>query len=102
MEQDKLAHLKRQLQQLEEGTHSEWLRKVTFPQQRFLFLLFLFLTERLQVKKLDQQYKERMRINAVVKELELEMAEQDYQNEKRNAAKEFEEKKVNIHNQFHS
>ena len=46
------------------------------------------------MKKLDQQYKERMRINAVVKELELEMAEQDYQNEKRNAAKEFEEKKV--------
>ena len=60
------------------------------------------LTERLQVKKLDQQYKERMRINAVVKELELEMAEQDYQNEKRNAAKEFEEKKVNIHNESHS
>ena len=60
------------------------------------------LTKRLQVKKLDQQYKERMRINAVVKELELEMAEQDYQNEKRNAAKEFEEKKVNIHNESHS
>ena len=59
------------------------------------------LTERLQVKKLDQQYKERMRINAVVKELELEMAEQDYQNEKRNAAKEFEEKKVNIHSESH-
>ena len=37
-----------------------------------------------------------MRINAVVKELELEMAEQDYQNEKRNAAKEFEEKKVGL------
>ena len=45
---------------------------------------------------MDQQHKERMRINAVVKELELEMAEQDYQNEKRNAAKEFEEKKVGI------
>ena len=45
---------------------------------------------------MDQQHKERMRINAVVKELELEMAEQDYQNEKRNAAKEFEEKKVKI------
>ena len=48
------------------------------------------------MKKLDQQFKERMRINAVVKELELEMAEQDYQNEKRNAAKEFEEKKVKV------
>ena len=48
------------------------------------------------MKKLDQQFKERMRINAVVKELELEMAEQDYQNEKRNAAKEFEEKKVRV------
>ena len=48
------------------------------------------------MKKLDQQFKERMRITAVVKELELEMAEQDYQNEKRNAAKEFEEKKVKV------
>ena len=47
---------------------------------------------------MDQQHKERMRINAVVKELELEMAEQDYQNEKRNAAKEFEEKKVETEN----
>ena len=47
---------------------------------------------------MDQQHKERMRINAVVKELELEMAEQDYQNEKRNAAKEFEEKKVETDN----
>jgi len=79
MYQDKLAHLKRQLQQLAEGTHTEWLRKV---------------------KKLDQQFKERMRINAVVKELELEMAEQDYQNEKRNAAKEFEEKKVYLKEQL--
>ena len=26
---DKLAHLKRQLQQLAEGTHTEWLRKVS-------------------------------------------------------------------------
>ena len=79
MYQDKLAHLKRQLQQLAEGTHADWLRKV---------------------KRLDQQYKERMRINSVVKELELEMVEEDYQNEKKNAAREFEEKKVYLKEQL--
>ena len=55
------------------GTHTDWLRRV---------------------KRLDQAYKERMRINAVVKELELEMVEQDFHNEKKNAAREFEDKKV--------
>ena len=71
--QDKLSHLKRQLTQLSELTHPDWSRRI---------------------KRLDQAYKERMRINAVVKELELDMVEHDYLTEKKNAAREFEEKKV--------
>jgi len=62
MYQDKLNHLKKQLQQLSEGTHPDWTKRI---------------------KKLDQQLKERMVISTVVKELELEMAEQDFLNEKK-------------------
>jgi len=79
MYQDKLNHLKKQLLQLSEGTHPDWIKRI---------------------KKLDQQLKERMIINTVVKELELEMAEQDYLNEKKNVVKEFEEKKVYLREQL--
>lgn len=79
MYQDKLNHLKRQLTQLAELTHPDWIRRM---------------------KRLDQAYKERMRINAVVKELELEMVEQDYLNEKKNSAREFEDKKVYLREQL--
>ena len=41
-----------------------------------------------------------MRINTVVRELELEMAEQDYFNEKKACAKDFEEKKVYLREQL--
>ena len=44
MYQDKLAQLKKQLQQLKEGTLPEYMKKL---------------------KKLDQQYRERLRINEV-------------------------------------
>ena len=53
-----------------------------------------------RVKKLDSSYRERMRINTVVRELELEMAEQDYFNEKKACAKDFEEKKVYLREQL--
>lgn len=79
MYQDKLSHLKKQLQQLTDGTHPEWLKRV---------------------KKLDSSYRERMRINTVVRELELEMAEQDYINEKKASAREFEDKKVYLREQL--
>jgi len=79
MYQDKLNHLKKQLLQLSEGTHPDWIKRI---------------------KKLDQQLKERMIINTVVKELELEMAEQDFLNEKKNVVKEFEEKKVYLREQL--
>ena len=79
MYRDKLNHLKRQLQQLSEGNHPEWLKRI---------------------KRLDNQLKERLFINTVVKELELEMAEQDFLLEKKNVVKEFEEKKVYLKEQL--
>ena len=79
MYQDKLSHLKKQLQQLSDGTHPEWLKRI---------------------KKLDTGLKERMFINTVIKDLELEMAEQDFLSEKKNVVKEFEEKKVYLKEQL--
>ena len=46
--QDKLSELKRQLAQLNEGTHPEWMKKL---------------------KRLENSYKERMRINAIIRDL---------------------------------
>merc|ERR1719230_652040 len=77
--QDKINNLKKQLQQLSEGNHPEWLKRI---------------------KRLDNQLKERLFINTVVKELELEMAEQDFLLEKKNVVKEFEEKKVYLKEQL--
>ena len=79
MYRDKLNHLKKQLQQLSEGNHPEWLKRM---------------------KRLDNQLKERHFINTVIKELELEMAEQDFLLEKKNVVKEFEEKKVYLKEQL--
>ena len=66
MYQDKLGHLKKQLQQLSDGTHPEWVKRV---------------------KKLDTNLKERLFINGVIKDLELEMAEQDFLTEKKNVVR---------------
>jgi len=79
MYQDKLAHLNKQFAQLEDGVHPEYTRRL---------------------KKVEQNYRERMRINTVVRELELEMAEQDYVSEKKAAVREFEEKKVYLKEQL--
>jgi len=79
MYQDKLAHLKKQINQLNEGAHPEYVRRL---------------------KKVEQSYRERMRINQVVRELELEFAEQDYISEKKAAVREFEEKKVYLKDQL--
>ena len=77
--QDKINNLKKQLQQLSEGNHPEWLKRL---------------------KRLDNQLKERLFINTVIKELELEMAEQDFLSEEKNVKKEFEEKKVYLKEQL--
>lgn len=75
MYQDKLAHLKKQLQQLEDGTLPEFIKKK---------------------RKIEQQYKERLRINEIWREYELEVVEREFINEKKLAAKDFEEKKIDL------
>ncbi|OWF52146.1 sin3 histone deacetylase corepressor complex component SDS3-like isoform X2 [Mizuhopecten yessoensis] len=75
MYQDKLAHLKKQLQQLQEGTLPEYIKKR---------------------RKIDQQFKERMRINEIWREYELEVVDKDYIIEKKIAANDFEDKKVDL------
>uniref|UniRef100_A0A3Q2D9K9 SDS3 homolog, SIN3A corepressor complex component n=1 Tax=Cyprinodon variegatus TaxID=28743 RepID=A0A3Q2D9K9_CYPVA len=75
MYQDKLASLKRQLQQLQEGTLQEYQKRM---------------------KKLDQQYKERLRNADLFLHLETEQVERNYIKEKKAAVKEFDDKKVEL------
>ncbi|XP_050447419.1 sin3 histone deacetylase corepressor complex component SDS3 isoform X2 [Cataglyphis hispanica] len=75
MYQDKLASLKKQLQQLKDGTHPEYNRKL---------------------KRLEAQYKERLRLNIIYRDYLTEWVERDYILEKKAAVKEFEEKKIDL------
>ncbi|KAM5193903.1 sin3 histone deacetylase corepressor complex component SDS3 [Mantella aurantiaca] len=75
MYQDKLASLKRQLLQLQEGTLQEYQKRL---------------------KKLDQQYKERLRNAELFLQLETEQVERNYIKEKKAAVKEFEDKKIEL------
>ncbi|XP_076220470.1 sin3 histone deacetylase corepressor complex component SDS3 isoform X2 [Nomia melanderi] len=73
--QDKLASLKKQLQQLKDGTHPEYNRKL---------------------KRLEAQYRERLRLNIIYRDYLTESVERDYILEKKAAVKEFEEKKIDL------
>ncbi|KAL4707383.1 hypothetical protein ACJJTC_008568 [Scirpophaga incertulas] len=75
MFQDKLSNLKKQLQQLEDGVHSEYLRRV---------------------KRLEHQLHERLRLNKIYKDHMYDVVEREYAAEKKAAAKEFEEKKIEL------
>ncbi|XP_050702049.1 sin3 histone deacetylase corepressor complex component SDS3-like isoform X3 [Eriocheir sinensis] len=75
MYQDKLAQLKKQLQQLRDNSHPEYNKKL---------------------KKIDAAYKERLRLNDLWRDIETEWVERDYAAEKRLAAREFEEKKKEL------
>lgn len=75
MYQDKLASLKKKLQQLKDGTHHDYNRRV---------------------RKLEYQFKERIRLNTIFWDYMIECVERDYIKEKKAAAKEFEEKKVDL------
>ena len=79
MYQDKLSHLKRQLEQLNEGNLPDYTKKL---------------------RRLGTKYRERMRISEVIRDLEVDMVEQDYINEKRSAVREFEEQKVFLRDQL--
>ncbi|XP_058800508.1 sin3 histone deacetylase corepressor complex component SDS3 isoform X2 [Phymastichus coffea] len=73
--QDKLSSYKKQLQQLKDGTHPEYNRKV---------------------KRLEAQYRERLRLNIIYKDYLTECVERDYILDKKAAVKEFEEKKSDL------
>lgn len=75
MYQDKLATLKKQLQQLENHTHPEYNRKL---------------------KKLEHAHKERLKLNEVWQQIEADLIEREYVKEKKAAIKEFEEKKIEL------
>ncbi|CAH0722018.1 unnamed protein product, partial [Brenthis ino] len=75
MYQDKLANLKKQLQQLEDNIHPEFVRRV---------------------KRLEHQLQERLRLNRIYKDHMYDVVEREYVAEKKAAAKEFEEKKIEL------
>lgn len=75
MYQDKLENLKKQLEDLKNGTHPEYLKRI---------------------KKLEQQYKERIRLNEIYREYLVNCVERDYILEKNAAVKEYEEKKSDL------
>ncbi|XP_055927133.1 sin3 histone deacetylase corepressor complex component SDS3-like isoform X3 [Argiope bruennichi] len=75
MYQDKLANLKKQLKQLEEGVHPDYLKRL---------------------KKLEQNYQTRQLLNQVFERVEIERVERDHILEKEAAHKEYEEKKIEL------
>uniref|UniRef100_A0A1L8DX93 Putative component of histone deacetyl n=1 Tax=Nyssomyia neivai TaxID=330878 RepID=A0A1L8DX93_9DIPT len=75
MYQDKLSNLKKQLDELKNGSHPELVRRV---------------------KKLEYQCKERLRLNEIYRDYLVECVERDYILEKKAAVKEFEEKKSDL------
>ncbi|XP_046458446.1 sin3 histone deacetylase corepressor complex component SDS3-like [Daphnia pulex] len=72
---DKLAYLKQQLEQLEQGLHPDYLRKL---------------------KKLETVYKDRLLLNEVWKDYEMVRAEEEYISEKQSASRELEDKKIEL------
>ena len=76
---DKLEHLKNQLKQLNDNTLPEYLKRL---------------------RRIEATYRERMRISSVIKDLEEDMVEQDFINEKRSAVRECEEQKVFLRDQL--
>jgi len=75
MYQQKLSQLKKLLKQLEDATLPEYMKKV---------------------KKLENQHRERLRINEIWHKSQEDAIEREYVNDKKNAVKEFEEKKIHL------
>ncbi|KAI5696824.1 hypothetical protein M8J75_000743 [Diaphorina citri] len=73
--QDQLANIKKQLQQLRDFSHPEYNRRL---------------------KKIEMNYKDRLRTNALWRDHCIEVVEKEYVGEKRIAVKEFEEKKIEL------
>lgn len=79
MYQHKLASLNKQLEELKSLTHPEYLKRL---------------------KKLEYQYKERLKLNEIYRDYLKECVERDYILEKKAAQKEYDEKKVGLRNVF--
>ncbi|XP_075540996.1 sin3 histone deacetylase corepressor complex component SDS3 isoform X4 [Dermacentor variabilis] len=75
MYRDKLATLKKQLAQLKDDTHPEYVKRL---------------------RKIEQLYQERLFMNEVFQCHEIERVEREYIHEKKAAAREFEEKKIDL------
>ncbi|XP_063243366.1 sin3 histone deacetylase corepressor complex component SDS3 [Bacillus rossius redtenbacheri] len=75
MYKNKLSSLKKQLQQLKDGTHPEYNRKL---------------------KRLDMALKERLRLNTISRDYMVECVEREYVIEQKAIAKKFEEDKVEL------
>lgn len=73
--QDKLANLKKQLEEVQGGTHPELMRRL---------------------KQLERQYHDRLRLNSYHRDYLIECVEKDYILEKNAAVKEYEEKKSDL------
>jgi Sin3 histone deacetylase corepressor complex component SDS3 len=73
--QDKLASLKKQLEEVAVGSHPELLRRI---------------------KQIERQYHERLRLNNYYRDYLIECVEKDYILEKNAAVKEYEEKKSDL------
>lgn len=75
MYQDKLANLKKQLKQLQDGIHPDYMKRL---------------------KKLEQNYQSRQLLNEVFERIEEERVEREYYLEREAAQKDFDEKKVEL------
>ncbi|XP_070492812.1 sin3 histone deacetylase corepressor complex component SDS3 isoform X1 [Chironomus tepperi] len=73
--QDKLANLKKQLEEVHAGSHPELIRRL---------------------KQLERQYHDRLRLNSYYRDYLIECVEKDYILEKNAAVKEYEEKKADL------
>ncbi|XP_015367243.1 PREDICTED: sin3 histone deacetylase corepressor complex component SDS3 isoform X3 [Diuraphis noxia] len=73
--QDKLAGIQRQLQQLRDGTHAEYVK---------------------QLKKLDAQHKNELRMNNLWRDCLLDAIEREFNRERRLAHKEFEDRNAEL------
>lgn len=75
MYRDKLATLKKQLAQLKEESHPEYLKRL---------------------RKIEQLYQERLFMNEVFQSHEIDRVEREYIHEKKAAVREFEDKKIDL------
>lgn len=96
-----MASLKKQLQQLKDGTHPEYNRKLRRLEaqykERFTYFVYKFhLKCSYCIHLLIKLFIYRLRLNIIYRDYLTEWVERDYILEKKAAVKEFEEKKIDL------